>query len=147
MIMLRKDNFRIRIQFVIFVIFLHIFKSLSMWLFFHIPAFRTSSINFQLLFFDNFSQPCSQWSSYPIPLHSPACHNVRNRGFSACRYTESKLSENNDHKKLVRFVYNGIRPKLQIRIYYLAQIWENYALICPNHVLTSIRLFSLVRVP
>ena len=45
---------------------------------------------------------------YPIPPQSPACRYVRNRGFSACRYSEFKFSKNNDHKKWVRFVYNGM---------------------------------------
>ena len=33
---------------------------------------------------------------------------VRNRGFLAYRYRKSKFSKNNDHKKLVRFVYNDM---------------------------------------
>ena len=38
-------------------------------------------------------QICNNESWYPIPSHSPACRYVRNRGFSACRYSESKLSK------------------------------------------------------
>ena len=86
-----------------------------------------------------------------IPPHSPACRYVRNRGFSACRYSESKFSKNNDHKKWVRFVYNGMpqdrNPKFEyfyLRTMCVGLEFENENFFMAVNAVASLTIFDCV---